>query len=128
MEVQIMLVMQVEVLVKQVKNRTGGDGNSTFVGDAASTTAFLKAAVAGTDASNNATTGSSTEHFTLEVVEVVQTKLMFLLTLMVEKAEEVEETLTTTHQLEVWQILVLVLVDNLIIIVFLIIVYMVEVD
>ncbi len=41
------------------QNRIGGDGNSTFVGDAASTTAFLLAAVAGTDSSNVATTGSS---------------------------------------------------------------------
>ena len=39
--------------------RTGGDGSSTFVGDATTTTAFLLAAVAGTDSSNNATTGSS---------------------------------------------------------------------
>ena len=41
-------------------NRIGGVGNSTFVGDAASTTAFLLAALAGTDSSNVATTGSST--------------------------------------------------------------------
>lgn len=41
------------------QNRTGGDGNSTFVGDATTTTAFLLAAVAGTDSSNAATTGSS---------------------------------------------------------------------
>jgi hypothetical protein len=41
-------------------NRIGGVGNSTFVGDAASTTAFLLGAVAGTDSSNVATTGSST--------------------------------------------------------------------
>jgi len=40
--------------------RIGGIGNSTFVGDAASTTAFLLAAVAGTDSSNVATTGAST--------------------------------------------------------------------
>jgi len=39
--------------------RIGGIGNSTFVGDAASTTAFLLGTVAGTDSSNNATTGSS---------------------------------------------------------------------
>ena len=40
-------------------NRIGGVGNSTFVGDGASTTAFLLAAVAGTDSSNVATSGSS---------------------------------------------------------------------
>ena len=41
-------------------NRIGGIGNSTFVGDAASTTAFLLGSVAGTDSSNVATTGAST--------------------------------------------------------------------
>tara|TARA_R100000234_G_scaffold23208_1_gene13173 strand:- start:116 stop:1771 length:1656 start_codon:yes stop_codon:yes gene_type:complete len=40
-------------------NRTGGDGHASFVGDTASTTAFLLAALAGTDSSNVATTGSS---------------------------------------------------------------------
>ena len=39
--------------------RTGGDGSSTFVGDANTTTAFLLGALAGTDSSNNATTSSS---------------------------------------------------------------------
>jgi hypothetical protein len=40
-------------------NRNGGIGNSTFIGDGASTTAFLLASVAGTDSSNVATTSSS---------------------------------------------------------------------
>ncbi len=40
-------------------NRTGGDGHASFVGDTASTTAFLLAALAGTDSSNVATTSSS---------------------------------------------------------------------
>jgi len=40
-------------------NRIGGIGSSTFVGDTASTTAFLLNALAGTDSSNSATTGSS---------------------------------------------------------------------
>ena len=39
--------------------RRGGAGNSTFVGDTASTTAFLLASVAGTNNSNSATTGST---------------------------------------------------------------------
>jgi len=39
--------------------RTGGNGHSSFVGDSASTTAFLLAAEAGTDSSNVATTSSS---------------------------------------------------------------------
>ncbi len=42
------------------QNRTGGDGASDFINSAAETTAFLQAAVAGTDSSNNATTTSST--------------------------------------------------------------------
>jgi hypothetical protein len=39
--------------------RIGGVGSSAFVGDTASTTAFLLASVAGTNSSNVATTGSS---------------------------------------------------------------------
>ena len=42
------------------QNRIGGDGASDFINSAAETTAFLFAAVAGTDSSNNATTSSST--------------------------------------------------------------------
>ena len=41
-------------------SRVGGIGNSTFINDAAETTAFLLGSLAGTDSSNVATTSSST--------------------------------------------------------------------